>query len=155
MGHRDLQGMTEQYQQECINRCCDCDGGASDPHWYPWNNQNDTGISGVGNGVAASNLMTLTDGGFRLFGENISEETEIEVIPTSAASGTDGGSVTTGSGVFPSFTTVFTAAVGSTPSYITVTPDEPAPSGVTWWIRGRNPDGDWVPAPIIIIAGGG
>jgi hypothetical protein len=145
--------MTEQYQQECINRCCEC-GGSNDPHWYPWNNQNDTGISGVGNGPAASNIMTLTDGGFRLFGENISDETEIEVIPTSSASGTGGGSVTTGSGAFPSFTSTFTAASGSTPAYITVVPDDPAPSA-SFWIRGRNPGGSWVPAPIIVIPGGG
>ena len=98
--------------------------------------------------------MTLTTGGFRLFGENISEETEVSVIPTSAASGTGGGVVTTGAGVFPAFTTVFTEASGSTPAYITVTPTAPAPPG-TYWIRGRNPDGNWVPAPVIVSPGGG
>ncbi len=126
----------------------------SDPHWYPWNNQNDTGITGVGNGAAAANIMSLTDGGFRLFGENISDVTEIEVIPTSAASGTSSGAVTTGGGVFPSFSTVYTPPSGSTPGYITVTVDSPAPAG-TYWIRGRNPGGNWVPAPIIVSPGAG
>jgi len=98
--------------------------------------------------------MTLTSGGFRLFGENISGETEIEVIPTSAASGTDAGMVTTGAGGFPDITTTFTAASGNVPAYITVTPESAAPGG-TFWIRGRNPGSIWSPAPVIAQPGGG
>lgn len=141
--------MTEQYQPCNINYDCG-EEVVGDPQWYPWNNQNDTGISGVTN-----NVMPLGGvGGFRLFGENISEETEIEVFPTSIRSGTNGGTVTLGSGVYPSFTTVFTPAAGGIPAYITVTPDA-GPTDGTYWIRGRNPGGSWVPAPVIIFVGAG
>lgn len=141
--------MTEQYQACNINYDCS-EGGGLDPHWYPWNNQNDTGVSGVSN-----NVMPLGgDGGFRLFGENISAETEVEVIPTSAPSGTAGGVVSSGSGVYPAFTSTFTAASGVIPAYITILPDE-APPNATYWIRGRNPGGNWVPAPVIILTGAG
>lgn len=131
-------------------------GGESvaDPHWYPPNNQNDGGPSGL----EGAGMTLSLNFGFRMFGENISEETEVEVFNTSAPSGSDIAPVTTGGVALPSITTSFVAASGSgatfSPAYIEVSWDDP-PDPAKIWAHGRNPGGNWVPYPVQFITGAG